>query len=45
MHNEVEEKRNAIYIKPLEKIEASFLHELKRFCECFFYPMKIKIGS
>jgi hypothetical protein len=25
MHNEVDEKRNTIYIKPLEKIDASFL--------------------
>jgi hypothetical protein len=44
MHNEVDGKRNIIYIKPLENISKEFLGELQTYCECFFYPMKIKVA-
>ena len=40
LHNEVDAKRNVIYIKPLEEdISKEFLTELKNYCECFFHPM------
>ena len=45
MHNQVDEKRNVIYIKPLENIDKKFLGELQNYCECFFHPMKIKIAE
>ena len=45
MHNEVDEKRNIIYIKPLEDISKQFLGELRTYCECYFHPMKIKIAN
>lgn len=44
MHNTVDKKRNVIYIKPLdESINKDFLKDLKEYCECFFYPMKVSI--
>ena len=44
MHNVVDEKRNVIYIKPLdETINPEFLKELKEYCLCFFHPMKVSI--
>lgn len=32
MHNEVDNKRNVIYIRPLEKISKEFLGELQDYC-------------
>ena len=45
MHNVVDQQRNTIYIKPLESMDEGFLKHLKAYCECFFHPMKIKVGK
>lgn len=45
MHNEVDAKRNTIYIRPLEAIDPAFLRQLQDFCECFFHPMKVRIAK
>lgn len=41
--NIISKERNIIYINPLQDMPQEFLDNISLYCQCFFYPMQVKL--